>query len=141
MSRVSGNTNPRQRKPTAAHRRLEVFIGDWHAEGMSYGDGQIAAKPRAAGVAWTSDESYEWLTGNFFVLHQWDAQIGTRKFKGVEIMGYDAAVSGYFKRMFDNAGHHLVYRAGVSSRVWSLAEAQTRATVTVQDGGNKMTFK
>ena len=108
---------------------------------MSYGDGQIAAKPRAAGVAWTSDESYEWLTGNFFVLHQWDAQIGTRKFKGVEIMGYDAAVSGYFKRMFDNAGHHLVYRAGVSSRVWSLAEAQTRATVTVQDGGNRMTFK
>ena len=41
---------PKQPKPTAAHRRLEVFIGDWHAEGTSYGDGQDAADPRAAGV-------------------------------------------------------------------------------------------
>ena len=31
---------PKQQKPTAAHRRFEVFIGDWHAEGTSYGDGQ-----------------------------------------------------------------------------------------------------
>jgi hypothetical protein len=27
----------KQPKPTAAHRRLEVFICDWHAEGTSYG--------------------------------------------------------------------------------------------------------
>ena len=40
--------NPKQPKPTAAHRRLEVFIGDWHAEGTSYGDGQDAADPRAS---------------------------------------------------------------------------------------------
>ena len=59
---------PKQPKPTAAHRRLEVFIGDWHAEGTSYGDGQDAADPRASSVPWTSDESYEWLPGSFFVL-------------------------------------------------------------------------
>ena len=69
---------PNQPKPTAAHRRLEVFIGDWHAEGTSYGDGQDAADPRASGVPWTSDESYEWLPGSFFVLHRWDAQLGKR---------------------------------------------------------------
>lgn len=38
-------------KPTAAHRRLEVFIGEWHAQGTSYGDGQHILDPRAAGVA------------------------------------------------------------------------------------------
>ena len=79
----------KQPKPTASHRRLEVFIGNWHAEGTSYGDGQDATDPRAAGVPWMSNESYEWLPGNFFVLHRWDAQMGEHEFKGAEIIGYD----------------------------------------------------
>ena len=94
---------PKQPKPTAAHRRLDVFIGNWHAEGTSYGDGQDAADPRAAGVPWTSDESYEWLPGSFFVLHRWDAQMGKHEFKGAEIVGYDEAEGGYFTRMLDEA--------------------------------------
>ena len=32
------------------------------------------------------------------------------------------------------------YAASVDGDVWTFAEAQTRATVTVQDGGDKMTF-
>ena len=130
----------KQPKPSAAHKRLEVFIGNWHAEGTSYGDGQDAADPRAAGVTWTSDESYEWLPGSFFVLHRWDAQMGKHEFKGAEIMGYDEAEGGYFTRMFDNAGHHPDYAGSVDGDVWNFTEAQTRATVKVQDGGDKMTF-
>ena len=79
----------KQTMPTAAHRRLEVFIGDWHAEGTSFGEGQDAADPRASGVPWTSDESYEWLPGNFFVLQRCDAMVGEHEFKGAEIIGYD----------------------------------------------------
>ena len=85
-----------QPKPTAAHKRLEIFIGNWHAEGTSYGDGQDATDPRASSVPWTSDESYEWLPGSFFVLHRWDAQLGKHEFKGDEVMGYDEAEGGYF---------------------------------------------
>ena len=93
---------PHPAKPSAAHKRLEVFIGNWHAEGTSYGDGQDAADPLASGVSWTSDESYELLPGGFFVLHRWDAQMGGHEFKGAEVMGYDEAEGGYFTRMFDN---------------------------------------
>jgi hypothetical protein len=42
--------------------------------------------------------------------------------------------------MFDNAGHHPDYRASVDGHVWCFTEAQTRATVTVQAGGDRMTF-
>ena len=127
----------KQPKPSAAHKRLEAFIGTWNAEGTSYGgETQDAADPRAAGVPWISDESYEWLPGGFFVLHRWDAQ----SFKGAEIMGYDESEGGYFTRMFDNAGHHPDYRANVDGNVWSFTEAQSRATVTVDEGGNEMTF-
>ena len=127
----------KQPKPSAAHKRLEAFIGTWHAEGTSYGGGaQDAADPRATGVPWISDESYEWLPGGFFVLHRWAAQ----SFKGAEIMGYDESEGGYFTRMFDNAGHHPEYRANVDGNVWSFTKAQSRATVTVKEGGNEMTF-
>ena len=117
-----------------------AFIGDWHAEGTSYGVVQDAAHPRAADAPWTSHESQEKLPGSFFVLHRWDAQMGKHEFKGTEIIGYDEAEGGYFTRMFDNAGHHPGYRASVDGDAWSFTEAQTRATVTVQDSGDKMTF-
>ena len=73
-------------------------------------------------------------------MHRWDAQLGTRDFKGAEVIGCDKAEGGYFTRMFDNAGHHPDYRASVEGDVWSFTEAQTRATVTVDRGGNRMTF-
>ena len=37
---MSSTPRPKQPKPSAAHKRPEVFIGNWHAEGTSYGDGQ-----------------------------------------------------------------------------------------------------
>ena len=132
---------PKQPKPTAAHRRLNVFIGNWHAEGTSYGDGQDVAHQRAAGAPWTSDESYEWLPGKFFILHRWDAMAGKHEFKGAEIIGYDEAKASYFTRLFDNAGNHPEYRASVDGDVRNFKEPQTRATVTVQGGGSKMSFK
>ena len=131
---------PRLPKPSADHRLLEAFIGKWHAKGTSYADGQRADDPLASGVAWTSDETYEWLPGGFFVLHRWDAMAGEREFKGTEIMGYDKAEGGHFTRFFDNAGNHPNYRAQVKENVWTFTEAVTRATVTVSDDGNNMKF-
>lgn len=97
---MTSTPTPKQPKPTAAHRRLEVFICDWDAEGTSYGDGQDAADPCAADVPGTSDECYEWLPVGFFLLHQWDAKAVKRIFNGTEIIGYDDAKDRYFTRFF-----------------------------------------
>lgn len=121
-------------EPSAAHGKLEVFVGKWHAEGTSYGEG-------SDGVPWTSEESYEWLPGGFFLLHRWDAMTGERAFQGTEILGYDEAEGGYFTRFFDNSGFHPEYRATVDGDVWRFEEPETRATVTVEDEGNRMRFK
>lgn len=125
-------------EPGDEHRKLEVFVGKWRHEGESYGDGQQADDPRASAVPWTGDESYEWLPGGFFVLHRWDAKLGTREFKGTEILGYDEAEGGYFTRLFDNAGNHPAYRASIDEEVWTFNEPETRATITVTDGGDRM---
>ena len=127
-------------RPGAGHKRLNVFVGKWRAQGDSYGDGQQADDPRASAVPWTSEEIYEWLPGGFFLLHRWDAQAGQRVFNGTEIIGYDAAKGRYFTRFFDNGGNYLDYLAEVDGGVWIFSEARTRATVTVEKGGKRMSF-
>ncbi len=127
-------------KPGPELQRLNAFVGKWHAEGTSYADGQRADDPLASAVPWTSDESYEWLPGSFYVLHRWDAMAGERVFKGVEIMGYDEAQGGYFTQLFDNAGNHPTYSATVDGNIWEFAEAVTRVKVTVSDDGDQMEF-
>ena len=137
--KVAKNSKP-PAKPSAGHKRLNVFVGKWRAQGDSYGDGQQADDPRASAVPWRSKEIYEWLPGGFFLLHRWDAQAGQRIFKGTEIIGYDAVKGRYFTRFFDNGGNHLDYLAEVDGDVWIFSEARTRATVTVEKGGKHMTF-
>jgi hypothetical protein len=67
--------------------KLHAFIGKWYAKGKSYAGGQDKNNPYASAVPWTSDESYEWLPGNFFVLHKWNAKAGEQVFIGTEIIG------------------------------------------------------
>lgn len=124
--------------PDEAQRRLDVFVGTWHTQGTSFADGQLPEDPRASGVAWTSDETYEWLPGGFFLLHRWNALAGSRVFEGTEILGYDVAEGAYFTRFFDNAGFHPEYVATVTDNVWRFDEPSTRAKITVHDDGQRM---
>ncbi len=127
-------------KPNAAHRKLDVFVGTWRVEGKSYGEGQQASDPRASAVPWRSEETYEWLPGEFFLLHRWDAKVGKLSFIGTEILGYDEAEGGYFTRFFDNGGNHPNYGAKVAGKVWTFSEASSRAKVTINDTGDRMSF-
>lgn len=107
-----------------AHRALDVFSGRWHAEGTSYNQDQP--------VPWISDETYEWLSGGFFLLHRWHARVGETIFIGTEILGHDQD-RGYFSVMFDNSGNHPEYRITRNADEWSFDEPQTRAKVRVTD--------
>ena len=127
-------------EPGAAHRRLEVFVGTWHCEGESFAEGQATDDPRASALPWISDETYEWLPGNFFLLHRWQAKAGSRRIEGAEVIGCDESAGGYFTRFFDNTGNHPEYRVEVEGPIWTFSEPSTRARVTVAAGGQSMRF-
>ena len=131
---MTSTPKPKQVKPSAAHKRLEAFIGTWHAKGTSYGrGGQDAADARTAGVPRISETIA--TNGCQAASPCWDAQ----SFQGAEIMGDDEAEGRYFTRMFDSAGHHPNYCANANGDIWKFTKAQSRATVTVAEGGDKMT--
>ncbi|WP_310410485.1 DUF1579 family protein, partial [Chamaesiphon sp. OTE_8_metabat_110] len=76
--------------PGAEHQLLNIFVGKWHTEGLSYGSGQSYENPYDSSVRWIGEESYEWLPGGFFLVHHFDGQVGDSPINGMEFIGYDA---------------------------------------------------
>ena len=113
--------------------KLNVFIGKWHHEGTSYGEGQDINNPSASAVPWVSDESYEWLPGNFFVLHKWSAKTGNSSFIGTEVIGYDETKKEFFAYFFDNSGFHPIYKVTVENDTWNFSEPNTKAKVIINN--------
>lgn len=82
----------------AAIKRLQIFIGKWKTTG------QILDKTGASVGQINATDTYEWLPGNYAVIHYADSNMGGEKIHGVEIIGYDPSRKTYFGPFFDNQG-------------------------------------
>jgi hypothetical protein len=127
-------------KRAPAHERLHVFIGKWHAEGTSYAAGQTKQNPRGATEKWLSDETFEWLSGQFFVLQRWDAVTGSSPFSGAAIINWDDANRRYMTRSYENHGFVRDYSTRVDGHTWTFTGESERACVEFTDGGNVQTI-
>jgi hypothetical protein len=107
------------------------------AGGTAYGDGQSVEDPLASAAPWTSDETYTWMPGCRFLLHQWDAAVGRQPFRGTEILGHDEDL-GFFAELFDDQGHHRTYRVAHEGSIWTFSEPATRAAITVAPDGERL---
>lgn len=134
------NNRPSAPERGPEHDLLDVFVGKWHAEGLSYGEGQSKEDPKGTAVKWVSDETYAWFEGKFFLVHHWDALTGDHPFKRMSIIGYDDAKGAYFVSTFENHGFHPVYELSVRDNTWTFSGEAQRATVVVSDDKNTMTF-
>jgi hypothetical protein len=93
------HVRPFQRPTSAARARpraLGVFLGDWRAEGRSYGEGAPRAKP----ATWKSTHTGRWHTGQFFLIQDERAVTGAAPFDTLSIIGWDAERGCYFARTF-----------------------------------------
>jgi hypothetical protein len=124
--------------PSAELRRLDVFVGKWPTEGLSYGLGQSKENPYDSPVRWSGEESYEWLPGGFFLIRHFSAQIGDIPLNGIETIGYDAASQTYPSYTFDSYGRvHSAQRTFLDG-IWSYTGPEYRATYTFRNDGNAM---
>jgi hypothetical protein len=121
----------------AAVSALDVFAGSWHVEGTAYSDHQRVDDPFASATPWTGEETYAWMPGGRFLMHQWDARIGLEPFRGTEIIGRNGA-GGYVAHLFDDRGHHRTYEVAQHGPIWTFSEPETRATITIDPGGARL---
>lgn len=116
-------------KRGAEQDRLRIFLGRWHAEGVSF-------DPSGSEERWVSDETVEWLPGEFFVVQRWDAMTGPNAFKGIGIIGYDPATTNYVTRSFENHGFFREYITRVDGNIWTFTGDTERARVEFADDGS-----
>ena len=84
------------------HKKLAVFLGDWHAEGTSYGgDEQSSANPHAGATPWRSIHSARWHSGDYFIVQD---ERANGPFDTLSLMGWDAEAGRYFAWSIENHG-------------------------------------
>jgi hypothetical protein len=114
---------------TPAPLKLAAFLGEWRAEGTSYGGtDQSGSDPCANGVPWTSTHTGRWHTGQFFLIQDERASPGGTTFDTLSIMGADESTGGYFVRSFENQGYYRHYNVSVDDNRWLLTGERERAT-------------
>lgn len=84
--------------PANRMSKYEVFIGTWNTTGE--------VLETEAGLAGTlsATDTYQWLPGKHFIVHDVDARFDGKPTRSMEVMGFDASKKQYFARSFDDQG-------------------------------------
>ena len=126
---------------SSAHDALSVFLGEWRAEGTSFGGtDQSGTEPKGNGVPWTSTHSARWHTGDFFLIQDERAQIGGAPFDTLSVMGVEPGKGDHFARTFENHGFYRHYALSVDDRTWLLKGETERARTVFDADGNTQTI-
>ena len=116
--------------PTAAHRALEVLAGKWITQGtIRGGAGEPPSSMRAI-------DTYEWLPGEFFLLHRVDAVMGGAVARSIEIIGYDTERGCYVTRSYDDQGGTEEFTARLTGQSWAIDGEQVRFRGSFSAGGS-----
>ena len=126
---------------SSKHKALAVFLGEWRAEGTSFGGTeQPEADPKRNGVPWTSTHAGRWHTGEFFLIQDERALVGGDVFDTLSVMGVDAKTGNYFARCFENHGFYRNYDVSVNGNVWNLNGEYERARIEFSDDHRTQTI-
>lgn len=125
MSETTTNPEPQD--------RLAVFLGDWHAEGTSYGgEDQSPDNLHAGATPWSSIHSARWHSGDYFIVQD---ERANGPFDTLSLMGWDAEAGRYFARSIENHGFARDYSMTIEGRSWTLTGERERATYEFTEGG------
>ena len=101
-----------QQGATAEHDKLQQFVGAWRLEGRQI-DTDVGPAAEINGV-----ERFEWLSGGFFLVHNFHAHVGEAKAACIEIIGYNARDDLYPIRTYYDNGKVNEWSMRDGSGVW-----------------------
>jgi len=119
------NTESRTSQPTpdTAVRALDAFVGKW------VGDASMV------NMTATTEESYDWLPGDFFLIYRGCMDYG-QKLDSTRILGYDASNRQYYMQAFDSMGYNRIYKGTLCDGVWKFTGEFERVKIVFSDDGN-----
>ena len=106
--------------PASNMSRFAIFIGTWNTSGEIL---QTEGSP--AGILSATD-SYRWLPGQHFIVHDADARFGSHPTRSMEVIGYDRATKRHVARSYDDRGVSEVFDVALKGKSWSIRGATVR---------------
>ena len=122
-------------QPGPEVKKLDYFIGAWVT------DGTVAQGPWGAGGKFSSNETVEWMPGNFFAETHSDFKMPVEvggDGKEVSFMGYYTQQSTYTYDAFNSQGRHESSKGSLSGDTWIWTSSANYGGMDIQQ---KMTIK
>jgi hypothetical protein len=132
------------RKPSPQTQRLGALVGRWRSEGHVVGES----------VPIVGTDVYEWLPGEFFLVHHVDVTVGDQPVQAIELIGeVDPETGAFIARTYDNEGAVTIMHATVDDAgVWTFTggpdiapaaqpyedSVAVRSILTIAEDGNSM---
>ena len=110
-----------------AYERINKFTGRWNTEG------RILPTTTSAEIIISGTDSYEWLPGEFFLLHRVNVRIGDDKNQTVEIIGFDKEKNHYTLQHYDNKGNSGFMTGHCAEGRWTFVSETLRFTGEFSD--------
>lgn len=95
------------------YEQLNKFVGKWTTTG------RIPASQTAAEIKISGTDTYEWLPGEFFLLHKANVLIGDDRSETFEIIGFDREKNLYTMQHYNNKGDSGFMTADCKGGVWT----------------------
>jgi hypothetical protein len=119
---------------------LKVFLGEWHTTGEQI-EGTVGP---AAPI--NVRESYEWLDGEYFLIHHFKGDLGGNDAACIEIIGYDAEKGVYIIHTYYNNGVANDWQMTNEGDTWTITgdwslkgeKMKVRCTIKFSDENNAM---
>ena len=112
---------------------FEIFVGTWNTRG------EVLATDEAPATTLTATDTYRWLPGKQFLLHDVDARFGDQPSRSMEIVGYDSARKKYVARSYDDRGVSEVFDVALKGKRWTIRGKALRFDGRFSPDGNKLT--
>ena len=112
--------------------RFEIFIGTWNTTG------EVLETEGAPATTLSATDTYRWLPGRQFIVHDVDARFGETVTRSMEVMGYDKQAKSYFARSYDDQGVTERFEVNLRGRNWSIDGASVRFRGKFDSDGNRL---
>jgi hypothetical protein len=100
--------------PANRMTKFEVFIGTWNTTG------EVLATHASPGGALVATDTYRWLPGRHFIVHDVDARFDGAPTRSMEVMGFDPVKKRHVARSFDDQGAEEAFVVALDGRRWAI---------------------
>jgi hypothetical protein len=130
-------SNTQSSKLNSKVNPLDALLGKWKSVGKTI------ASPSEPVVRIVGTDSYKWMAGGFFLVHNAKVTVGKDTVEVLEMIGtYDTSSKTYPMRAFDNTGNFSTMKASVGvDGIWTFVGKSQRATLTISKDGKTMKAK